>query len=71
MDFFQGMHTFNAVVEAGSFVGAIRHEWNSSVKNRDFSRHMNELAGHPGIRLLQHTTRHLWTDPTPVDDPAL
>lgn len=56
MDLFQVMHTFTAVVEAGSFVGAMN---TTRLSKPAISRHINELEEHLGIRLLQRTTRRL------------
>jgi DNA-binding transcriptional LysR family regulator len=56
MDTFQAMKTFTAVVEAGSFVGAMDA---TGLSKPAVSRHVNELEEHLGIRLLQRTTRRL------------
>src|SRR6218665_393924 len=56
MDLFQAMKTFTAVVEAGSFVGAME---SIGLSKPAGSRHVNELEAHLGIRLLQRTTRRL------------
>ncbi|MDO6387734.1 LysR family transcriptional regulator [Uliginosibacterium sp. 31-12] len=56
MDLFQGMKTFVAVVEAGSFVGAMD---STGLSKPAISRHVNELEQHLGVRLLQRTTRRL------------
>lgn len=56
MDLFQSMKTFTAVVEAGSFVGAMD---NVGLSKPAVSRHVNELEEHLGTRLLQRTTRRL------------
>lgn len=56
MDLFQVMYTFTAVVEAGSFVGAMN---TTRLSKPAISRHINELEEHLGILLLQRTTRRL------------
>lgn len=56
MDKFQAMKTFTAVVDAGSFVGAMDA---TGLSKPAISRHVNELEGHLGTRLLQRTTRRL------------
>mgnify|MGYP000935885660 CR=1 FL=1 len=56
MDILQAMRTFAAVVEAGSFVGAVEVTGQSKPA---VSRHVNELEAHLGTRLLQRTTRRL------------
>jgi DNA-binding transcriptional LysR family regulator len=56
MDIFQAMKTFTAVVEAGSFVGAMDAV---GLSKPAVSRHVNELEAHLGTRLLQRTTRRL------------
>lgn len=56
MDIFQAMKTFTAVVEAGSFVGAMDAV---GLSKPAVSRHVNELEEHLGTRLLQRTTRRL------------
>ncbi|SFU66549.1 DNA-binding transcriptional regulator, LysR family [Polaromonas sp. YR568] len=56
MDILQAMKTFAAVVEAGSFVGAID---TTGLSKPAVSRHVNELESHLGTRLLQRTTRRL------------
>lgn len=56
MDLFQGMRTFTAVVEAGSFVGAMEA---AGLSKAGVSRQVNELEEHLGTRLLQRTTRRL------------
>lgn len=56
MDVLQGMRTFVAVVEAGSFVGAMD---GTGLSKPAVSRHVNELETHLGTRLLQRTTRRL------------
>lgn len=56
MDIFQAMKTFTAVVEAGSFVGAMDA---TGLSKPAVSRHVNELEAHLGTRLLQRTTRRL------------
>lgn len=56
MDLFQAMKTFTAVVEAGSFVGAMD---SAGLSKPAVSRHVNELEAHLGTRLLQRTTRRL------------
>lgn len=50
------MKTFTAVVEAGSFVRAMEVV---GLSKPAVSRHVNELEGHLGTRLLQRTTRRL------------
>lgn len=50
------MKTFTAVVEAGSFVGAMDA---AGLSKPAVSRHVNELEAHLGTRLLQRTTRRL------------
>ncbi|MEG0225283.1 MAG: LysR family transcriptional regulator [Comamonas sp.] len=50
------MKTFTAVVEAGSFVGAMD---SAGLSKPAVSRHVNELEAHLGTRLLQRTTRRL------------
>lgn len=56
MDTLQAMKTFAAVVEAGSFVGAMDA---IGLSKPAVSRHVNELEAHLGTRLLQRTTRRL------------
>ncbi|KAF7597992.1 MAG: LysR family transcriptional regulator [Candidatus Dactylopiibacterium carminicum] len=56
MDLFQAMKTFTAVVEAGSFVGAMDA---LEISKPAVSRHVAELEEHLGTRLLQRTTRRL------------
>lgn len=56
MNLFQAMNTFTAVVEAGSFVGAMNA---TGLSKPAISRHINELEEHLGTRLLQRTTRRL------------
>lgn len=56
MDTLQAMKTFTAVVEAGSFVGAVDA---TGLSKPAVSRHVNELEAHLGTRLLQRTTRRL------------
>lgn len=56
MDYLQAMKTFTAVVEAGSFVGAMD---STGLSKPAVSRHVNELEAHLGTRLLQRTTRKL------------
>lgn len=56
MDVLQAMKTFTAVVEAGSFVGAMEA---TALSKPAVSRHVNELEAHLGTRLLQRTTRRL------------
>ncbi|MGJ7536005.1 MULTISPECIES: LysR family transcriptional regulator [unclassified Variovorax] len=56
MDLLQAMKTFSAVVEAGSFVGAMGA---TALSKPAVSRHVNELEAHLGTRLLQRTTRRL------------
>ncbi|MGL9734761.1 MAG: LysR family transcriptional regulator [Symbiopectobacterium sp.] len=57
MDKFQAMNTFVAVVEAGSFVGAIIDT--VALSKPVVSRHVVELEEYLGVRLLQRTTRRL------------
>ena len=56
MDYLQAMKTFTAVVEAGSFVGAMDA---TGLSKPAVSRHVSELEAHLGTRLLQRTTRRL------------
>lgn len=56
MDHLQAMKTFTAVVDAGSFVGAVA---STGLSKPAVSRHVNELEAHLGTRLLQRTTRRL------------
>lgn len=56
MDLLQAMKTFTAVVEAGSFVGAMDA---TGLSKPAVSRHVGELEAHLGTRLLQRTTRRL------------
>lgn len=56
MDKFQAMNTFVAVVEAGSFVGAMD---TVALSKPVVSRHVAELEEYLGVRLLQRTTRRL------------
>lgn len=56
MDLLQAMKTFTAVVEAGSFVGAMEP---TDLSKPAISRHVAELEQHLGTRLLQRTTRRL------------
>jgi len=56
MDTFQAMKTFVAVVDAGSFVGAVEA---TQLSKPAVSRHVAELEAHLGTRLLQRTTRRL------------
>ncbi|MDQ7990035.1 MAG: LysR family transcriptional regulator [Candidatus Dactylopiibacterium sp.] len=56
MDILQGMKTFVAVVDAGSFVGAMDA---TGLSKPAISRHINDLEQHLGVRLLQRTTRRL------------
>lgn len=56
MDVLQAMKTFTAVVEAGSFVGAMDA---TGLSKPAVSRHVGELEAHLGARLLQRTTRRL------------
>jgi DNA-binding transcriptional LysR family regulator len=56
MNLLQSMKTFVAVVEAGSFVGAMDA---SGLSKPAVSRQVNELEAHLGMRLLQRTTRRL------------
>lgn len=56
MDVLQAMRTFTAVVEAGSFVGAMDLV---GLSKPAVSRHIAELEQHLGARLIQRTTRRL------------
>jgi DNA-binding transcriptional LysR family regulator len=56
MDLIQAMKTYAAVVEAGSFVGAMEA---TGLSKPAVSRHVAELEEHLGTRLLQRTTRRL------------
>ncbi|THF64779.1 LysR family transcriptional regulator [Pseudothauera nasutitermitis] len=56
MDLLQAMKTFVAVVDAGSFVGAMDAV---ALSKPAVSRHVAELEAHLGARLLQRTTRRL------------
>jgi DNA-binding transcriptional LysR family regulator len=56
MDKFQQMRAFAAVVDAGSFVGAAQALGSSKAA---VSRHVGELEGRLGVRLLHRTTRRL------------
>jgi DNA-binding transcriptional LysR family regulator len=56
MDLLQAMKTYTAVVEAGSFVGAMEA---TGLSKPAVSRHVGELEEHLGTRLLQRTTRRL------------
>lgn len=56
MDILQAMKTFTAVVDAGSFVGAMEA---TQLSKPAVSRHVTELEAHLGARLLQRTTRRL------------
>lgn len=56
MDVLHAMRTFTAVVEAGSFVGAMR---SVGLSKPAVSRHIAELEQHLGCRLIQRTTRRL------------
>lgn len=56
MDLLQAMKTYTAVVEAGSFVGAME---TTALSKPAVSRHVGELEEHLGTRLLQRTTRRL------------
>jgi DNA-binding transcriptional LysR family regulator len=56
MDLLQAMKTYTAVVEAGSFVGAMEA---AGLSKPAVSRHVGELEEHLGTRLLQRTTRRL------------
>lgn len=56
MDLLHSMKTFTAVVEAGSFVGAMEA---TGLSKPAVSRHVAELEEHLGTRLLQRTTRRL------------
>lgn len=56
MDKFQSINTFFAVVEAGSFVGAMD---TVALSKPVVSRHVAELEGYLVVRRLQRTTRRL------------
>ncbi len=56
MNLLQCMKTFTAVVEAGSFIGAMDAV---ELSKAGVSRQVNELEEHLGTRLLQRTTRRL------------
>ena len=56
MDTLQVMKTFTAVVDAGSFVGAMQ---STALSKPAVSRHIAELEQRLGVRLLQRTTRRL------------
>lgn len=56
MDILQAMKTFTAVVEAGSFVGAMDA---TALSKPAVSRQVSDLEAHLGTRLLQRTTRRL------------
>ena len=56
MDILQAMKTFVAVVEAGSFVGALDMV---ALSKPAISRHIADLEQRLGVRLLQRTTRRL------------
>ena len=56
MDRFTSMAVFKRTVEAGSFVGAARH---FGISAEMAGNHVRELEKHLGVRLLNHTTRHL------------
>lgn len=56
MDTFQAMKTFTAVVDAGSFVGAMD---STALSKAAVSRHIAELEQKLGVRVLQRTTRRL------------
>lgn len=56
MNVLQAMRTFTAVVEAGSFVGAMA---GVGLSKPAVSRHIAELEQHLGSRLIQRTTRRL------------
>jgi DNA-binding transcriptional LysR family regulator len=56
MDVLQAMKTFTAVVEAGSFVGAMDA---TALSKPAVSRQVSDLEAHLGTRLLQRTTRRL------------
>ena len=56
MDVFKAMRTFVAVVEAGSFVGAMDA---MNLSKAAISRQIADLELHLGVRLMQRTTRRL------------
>jgi DNA-binding transcriptional LysR family regulator len=56
MDTFKAMKTFAAIVETGSFVGAVQV---TGLSKAAVSRHIGDLEDHLGTRLLQRTTRRL------------
>lgn len=56
MNYLQAMKTFVAVVDAGSFVGAMDA---AGLSKPAVSRQVAELEAHLGTRLLQRTTRRL------------
>lgn len=56
MDRLQAMHTFVAVVDAGSFVGAMA---TTGLSKPAVSRQVADLEQHLGVRLLHRTTRRL------------
>ena len=60
MDKFLEMQSFNAVVEAGSFVGAAEV---LNLSKAAVSRHVVELENRLGIRLLHRTTRRVSLTP--------
>lgn len=60
MDRFAEMRVFAAVVDAGSFVGAAQP---LEISKAAVSRHVAELEGRLGVRLLHRTTRKLSLTP--------
>ena len=60
MDRFQSMQVFDAVADGGSFIGAAR---TLGLSKPAVSRHVAELEGRLGVRLLHRTTRRLSLTP--------